>query len=208
MKIFKPYNSNQSINSQIYDVVKTDLCGGINNGIDSLKEKINTLEESLYDLEQSLCDLDHKNVDLSISIKHLQIKDQNFEAGISSLNKKSELLFKQLNNMNKMFYSYISEQLYNIEKLRLEVKRENLFHAIEEEITEKRIMWIVSLPWYKKITRKQQIKLITKLKEIHDEIYKKYDFKIKMIDLEIKNHTREKYFAKLENTLKTIKGEK
>ena len=32
--------------------------------------------------------------------------------------------------------------------------------------------------------------------------------KIKMIDLEIKNHTREKYFAKLENTLKTIKGEK
>ena len=88
MKIFKPYNSNQNINSQIYDVVKTDLCGGINNGIDSVKEKINTLEESLYDLEQSLCDLDHKNVDLSISIKHLQIKDQNFEAGISSLNKK------------------------------------------------------------------------------------------------------------------------
>ena len=29
-----------------------------------------------------------------------------------------------------------------------------------------------------------------------------------MIDLEIKNQTKKKYFAKLENTLKTIKGEK
>lgn len=125
---------------------------------------------------------------------------------ISGLNKKTELLFKQIDSTNRLIYAYVQEQLFNIEKIRLEMKRENLMHYINEEITEKRIMWISALPWYKKITKKQQIRLIVKMKEIQDDVYKKYDIQLKAIDLEIKNHTRENFSLKLTNVTKEIKN--
>lgn len=125
---------------------------------------------------------------------------------ISGLNKKTELLFKQIDSTNRLIYAYVQEQLFNIEKIRLEMKRENLMHYINEEITEKRIMWITALPWYKKITKKQQIRLIVKMQEIHDDVYKKYDIQLKAIDLEIKNHTRENFSLKLTNVTKEIKN--
>ena len=131
---------------------------------------------------------------------------QKEENDISGLNKKTELLFKQNDSINRLIYAYVQEQLFNIEKIRLEMKRENLMHYINEEITEKRIMWITALPWYKKITKKQQIRLIVKMKEIHDDVYKKYDIQLKAIDLEIKNHTRENFSLKLTNVTKEIKN--
>ena len=131
---------------------------------------------------------------------------QKEENDISGLNKKTELLFKQNDSINRLIYAYVQEQLFNIEKIRLEMKRENLMHYINEEITEKRIMWISALPWYKKITKKQQIRLIVKMKEIQDDVYKKYDIQLKAIDLEIKNHTRENFSLKLTNVTKEIKN--
>lgn len=131
---------------------------------------------------------------------------QKEENDISGLNKKTELLFKQIDSTNRLIYAYVQEQLFNIEKIRLEMKRENLMHYINEEITEKRIMWITALPWYKKITKKQQIHLIVKMKEIQDDVYKKYDIQLKAIDLEIKNHTRENFSLKLTNVTKEIKN--
>ena len=131
---------------------------------------------------------------------------QKEENDISGLNKKTELLFKQNDSINRLIYAYVQEQLFNIEKIRLEMKRENLMHYINEEITEKRIMWITALPWYKKITKKQQIRLIVKMKEIQDDVYKKYDIQLKAIDLEIKNHTREIFSLKLTNVTKEIKN--
>ena len=131
---------------------------------------------------------------------------QKEENDISGLNKKTELLFKQNDSINRLIYAYVQEQLFNIEKIRLEMKRENLMHYINEEITEKRIMWITALPWYKKITKKQQIRLIVKMKEIQDDVYKKYDIQLKAIDLEIKNHTRENFSLKLTNVTKEIKN--
>lgn len=131
---------------------------------------------------------------------------QKEENDISGLNKKTELLFKQIDSTNRLIYAYVQEQLFNIEKIRLEMKRENLMHYINEEITEKRIMWITALPWYKKITKKQQIRLIVKMQEIHDDVYKKYDIQLKAIDLEIKNHTRENFSLKLTNVTKEIKN--
>ena len=44
------------------------------------------------------------------------------------------------------------------------------------------------------------------MKEIQDDVYKKYDIQLKAIDLEIKNHTRENLFAKLNNITKEIKN--
>lgn len=44
------------------------------------------------------------------------------------------------------------------------------------------------------------------MKEIQDDVYKKYDIQLKAIDLEIKNHTRENFSLKLTNVTKEIKN--
>lgn len=129
----------------------------------------------------------------------------NVNEDISNLNKKSELLFTQINNTNKIVSAYVKEQLFNLEKVRLECKRENLSHIIEEEIMEKRIIWITALPWYKKITKKQQIKLITKMQLIRDEVEEKYKSEMDLVMIEIKNHTRENFFKKLNQVTNDLK---
>lgn len=73
---------------------------------------------------------------------------------------------------------------------------------------EKRIIWIVALPWYKKITKKQQIKLITKMQLIRDEVEEKYKTEMDSVMTEIKNHTRENFFEKLNQVTNDLREKK
>ena len=131
---------------------------------------------------------------------------QKEEDDISGLNKKTELLFKQIDSTNRLIYSYVQEQLFNIEKVRLEMKRENLIHYIYEQIIDRQIYYISSVPWYKKITKKQREKISNNIKEIHKHIMELSKVQIEEVELEIKNHTREKFFSKLNNITKEIKN--
>ena len=184
------YNAN-NIDVLVDNKVSTinDIVSELTTDIQSIKSDADRFVTYLRNYEEKLGKLSQKE-----------------ENDISGLNKKTELLFKQNDSINRLIYAYVQEQLFNIEKIRLEMKRENLMHYINEEITEKRIMWITALPWYKKITKKQQIRLIVKMKEIQDDVYKKYDIQLKAIDLEIKNHTRENFSLKLTNVTKEIKN--
>ena len=184
------YNAN-NIDVLVDNKVSTinDIVSELTTDIQSIKSDADRFVTYLRNYEDKLGKLSQKE-----------------ENDISGLNKKTELLFKQNDSINRLIYAYVQEQLFNIEKIRLEMKRENLMHYINEEITEKRIMWITALPWYKKITKKQQIRLIVKMKEIQDDVYKKYDIQLKAIDLEIKNHTRENFSLKLTNVTKEIKN--
>lgn len=184
------YNAN-NIDVLVDNKVSTinDIVSELTTDIQSIKSDADRFVTYLRNYEDKLGKLSQKE-----------------ENDISGLNKKTELLFKQNDSINRLIYAYVQEQLFNIEKIRLEMKRENLMHYINEEITEKRIMWITALPWYKKITKKQQIRLIIKMKEIQDDVYKKYDIQLKAIDLEIKNHTRENFSLKLTNVTKEIKN--
>ena len=94
---------------------------------------------------------------------------QKEEDDISGLNKKAELLFKQIDSTNRLIYSYVQEQLFNIEKVRLEMKRENLMHYIYEQIIDRQIYYIASVPWYKKITKKQREKINNNIKKFKPE---------------------------------------
>ena len=153
------YNAN-NIDVLVDNKVSTinDIVSELTTDIQSIKSDADRFVTYLRNYEDKLGKLSQKE-----------------ENDISGLNKKTELLFKQIDSTNRLIYAYVQEQLFNIEKIRLEMKRENLMHYINEEITEKRIMWITALPWYKKITKKQQIRLIVKMKEIQDDIN---DFKI------------------------------
>ena len=131
---------------------------------------------------------------------------QKEENDISGLNKKTELLFKQIDSTNRLIYSYVQEQLFNIEKVRLEMKRENLMHYIYEQIIDKQIYYILSIPWYKKITKRQREKINNNIKKIHDHTFELSKVQIEEVELEIKNHTRENFFAKLNNITKEIKN--
>ena len=186
---------------------KNILYDTFNSGVSTINDTVSELESKLTkDIQLINEDIESLSIyaeNFKVKLKNLSQKEEN---DISGLNKKTELLFKQIDSTNRLIYSYVQEQLFNIEKVRLEMKRENLMHYINEEITEKRIMWISALPWYKKITKKQQIRLIVKMKEIQDDVYKKYDIQLKAIDLEIKNHTRENFSLKLTNVTKEIKN--
>ena len=171
-----------------------DFINKIPKGIMETSNAIVTLQDRFAPLEQDV---------QSISTELLNVNED-----ISNLNKKSELLFTQINNTNKIVSAYVKEQLFNLEKVRLECKRENLSHIIEEEIMEKRIIWITALPWYKKITKKQQIKLITKMQLIRDEVEEKYKSEMDEVMLEIKNHTRENFFAELNRVTSNLREQK
>ena len=138
-----------------------------------------------------------------VKLKNLSQKEEN---DISGLNKKTELLFKQIDSTNRLIYSYVQEQLFNIEKVRLEMKRENLMHYIYEQIIDRQIYYIASVPWYKKITKRQREKISNNIKKIHQHTMELSKSTIEEVELEIKNHTRENFFAKLNNITKEIKN--
>ena len=133
------------------------------NNIDAFVDnKVSTINDTVSELESKLTkDIQLINEDvesLSIYAENFKVKLKNLsqkeENDISGLNKKTELLFKQIDSTNRLIYSYVQEQLFNIEKVRLEMKRENLMHYIYEQIIDKQIYYVSSVPWYKKITKK------------------------------------------------------
>ena len=164
--------------------------------ISSINEDINFTNERLKNIAY---DLDKLRGNLEI-FKKSETED------ISGLNKKTELLFKQIDSTNRLIYSYVQEQLFNIEKVRLEMKRENLMHYIYEQIIDRQIYYIASVPWYKKITKKQREKISNNIKKIHQHTMELSKSTIEEVELEIKNHTRENFFAKLNNITKEIKN--
>lgn len=185
------------------------------NNIDILVDnKVSTINDTVSELESKLTkDIQLINEDiksLSIYAENFKVKLKNLsqkeENDISGLNKKTELLFKQIDSTNRLIYSYVQEQLFNIEKVRLEMKRENLMHYIYEQIIDKQIYYILSIPWYKKITKRQREKINNNIKKIHDHTFELSKAQIEDVELEIKNHTREKFFAKLNNITKEIKN--
>ena len=185
------------------------------NGIDALVDnKVSTINDIVSELESKLTkdiqlinkDIENLTIfteDFKIKFKNLNQKEEN---DISGLNKKTELLFKQLDSTNRLIYSYVQEQLFNIEKVRLEMKRENLMHYIYEQIIDRQIYYIASVPWYKKITKKQREKISNNIKKIHQHTMELSKSTIEQVELEIKNHTRENFFAKLNNITKEIKN--
>ena len=185
------------------------------NNIDALVDnKVSTINDIVSELESKLTtDIQSINKDiesLSIYTEDFKVKLKNLiqkeENDISGLNKKTEILFKQIDNTNRLIYSYVQEQLFNIEKVRLEMKRENLMHYIYEQIIDRQIYYIASVPWYKKITKKQREKISNNIKKIHQHTMELSKSTIEEVELEIKNHTRENFFAKLNNITKEIKN--
>ena len=166
-----------------------DIVSGLTTDIQSLKSYADRFVAYLRNYEDKLGKLSQKEED-----------------DISGLNKKTELLFKQIDSTNRLIYSYVQEQLFNIEKVRLEMKRENLMHYIYEQIIDKQIYYILSIPWYKKITKRQREKINNNIKRIHDHTFELSKVQVEEVELEIKNHTREKFFAKLNNITKEIKN--
>ena len=168
----------------------------IDSNISLINEDINFTNERLKNIAY---DLDKLRGNLE-NFKKSEAED------ISGLNKKTELLFKQIDSTNRLIYSYVQEQLFNIEKVRLEMKRENLMHYIYEQIIDRQIYYIASVPWYKKITKRQREKISNNIKKIHQHTMELNKSTIEEVELEIKNHTRENFFAKLNNITKEIKN--
>ena len=186
--------------NKVRNYVASSEIDGIISDFDSnislINEDINFTNERLKNIAY---DLDKLRDTLEI-FKKSEAED------ISGLNKKTELLFKQIDSTNRLIYSYVQEQLFNIEKVRLEMKRENLMHYIYEQIIDRQIYYIASVPWYKKITKRQREKISNNIKKIHQRTMELSKSTIEEVELEIKNHTRENFFAKLNNITKEIKN--
>ena len=181
------------------------------NNIDTLVDnKVSTINDIVSELNTDIQSIKTDTDRFVTYLKNYEDKlgklSQKEENDISGLNKKTELLFKQLDSTNRLIYSYVQEQLFNIEKVRLEMKRENLMHYIYEQIIDKQIYYILSIPWYKKITKRQREKINNNIKKIHDHTFELSKAQIEDVELEIKNHTREKFFAKLNNITKETKN--
>ena len=185
------------------------------NGIDALVDnKVSTINDIVSELTTDIqSDIQSIKSDMDRFVTYLKNYEdklgklsQKEENDISGLNKKTELLFKQIDSTNLLIYSYVQEQLFNIEKVRLEMKRENLMHYIYEQIIDRQIYYIASVPWYKKITKKQREKISNNIKKIHQHTMELSKSTIEEVELEIKNHTRENFFAKLNNITKEIKN--
>ena len=181
------------------------------NNIDALVDnKVSTINDIVSELTTDIQSIKSDTDRFMTYLKNYEDKlgklSQKEENDISGLNKKTELLFKQIDNTNRLIYSYVQEQLFNIEKVRLEMKRENLMHYIYEQIIDRQIYYISSVPWYKKITKKQREKISNDIKKIHQHTMELSKSTIEEVELEIKNHTRENFFAKLNNITKEIKN--
>ena len=179
----------------------------VDNKVSTINDTVSELESKLTkDIQLINKDIENLTIfteDFKIKFKNLNQKEEN---DISGLNKKTELLFKQIDSTNRLIYSYVQEQLFNIEKVRLEMKRENLMHYIYEQIIDRQIYYIASVPWYKKITKRQREKISNNIKKIHQRTMELSKSTIEEVELEIKNHTRENFFAKLNNITKEIKN--
>ena len=195
-KIKKKLNMTNKVRNYVASSEIDGIISDFDSNISLINEDINFTNERLKNIAY---DLDKLRGNLEI-FKKSETED------ISGLNKKTELLFKQIDSTNRLIYSYVQEQLFNIEKVRLEMKRENLMHYIYEQIIDRQIYYIASVPWYKKITKKQREKINNNIKEIHQYTMELSKSAIEDVELEIKNHTREKFFAKLNNITKEIKN--
>ena len=195
-KIKKKLNMTNKVRNYVASSEIDGIISDFDSNISLINEDINFTNERLKNIAY---DLDKLRGNLE-NCKKSETED------ISGLNKKTELLFKQIDSTNRLIYSYVQEQLFNIEKVRLEMKRENLMHYIYEQIIDKQIYYILSIPWYKKITKRQREKINNNIKRIHDHTFELSKVQIEEVELEIKNHTREKFFAKLNNITKEIKN--
>ena len=195
-KIKKKLNMTNKVRNYVTSSEIDGISSDFYSNISLINEDINFTNERLKNIAY---DLDKLRGNLEI-FKKSEAKD------ISGLNKKTELLFKQIDSTNRLIYSYVQEQLFNIEKVRLEMKRENLMHYIYEQIIDRQIYYIASVPWYKKITERQREKISNDIKKIHQHTMELNKSTIEEVELEIKNHTRENFFAKLNNITKEIKN--
>ena len=195
-KIKKKLNMTNKVRNYVASSEIDGIISDFDSNISLINEDINFTNERLKNIAY---DLDKLRGNLE-NFKKSETED------ISGLNKKTELLFKQIDSTNRLIYSYVQEQLFNIEKVRLEMKRENLMHYIYEQIIDRQIYYIVSVPWYKKITKRQREKISNNIKKIHQRTMELSKSTIEEVELEIKNHTRENFFAKLNNITKEIKN--
>ena len=195
-KIKKKLNMTNKVRNYVASSEIDGIISDFDSNISLINEDINFTNERLKNIAY---DLDKLRDNLEI-FKKSEAED------ISGLNKKTELLFKQIDSTNRLIYSYVQEQLFNIEKVRLEMKRENLMHYIYEQIIDRQIYYIASVPWYKKITKRQREKISNNIKKIHQRTMELSKSTIEEVELEIKNHTRENFFAKLNNITKEIKN--
>ena len=195
-KIKKKLNMINKVRNYVASSEIDGIISDFDSNISLINEDINFANERLKNIAY---DLDKLRGNLEI-FKKSEAED------ISGLNKKTELLFKQIDSTNRLIYSYVQEQLFNIEKVRLEMKRENLMHYIYEQIIDRQIYYIASVPWYKKITKRQREKISNNIKKIHQRTMELSKSTIEEVELEIKNHTRENFFAKLNNITKEIKN--
>ena len=195
-KIKKKLNMTNKVRNYVASSEIDGTISDFDSNISLINEDINFTNERLKNIAY---DLDKLRGNLE-NFKKSEAED------ISGLNKKTELLFKQIDSTNRLIYSYVQEQLFNIEKVRLEMKRENLMHYIYEQIIDRQIYYIASVPWYKKITKRQREKISNNIKKIHQRTMELSKSTIEEVELEIKNHTRENFFAKLNNITKEIKN--
>ena len=195
-KIKKKLNMTNKVRNYVASSEIDGIISDFDSNISLINEDINFTNERLKNIAY---DLDKLRGNLE-NFKKSETED------ISGLNKKTELLFKQIDSTNRLIYSYVQEQLFNIEKVRLEMKRENLMHYIYEQIIDRQIYYIASVPWYKKITERQREKISNDIKKIHQHTMELNKSTIEEVELEIKNHTRENFFAKLNNITKEIKN--
>ena len=195
-KIKKKLNMTNKVRNYVASSEIDGIISDFDSNISLINEDINFTNERLKNIAY---DLDKLRGNLE-NFKKSETED------ISGLNKKTELLFKQIDSTNRLIYSYVQEQLFNIEKVRLEMKRENLMHYIYEQIIDRQIYYIASVPWYKKITKTQREKISNNIKKIHQHTTELNKSTIEEVELEIKNHTRENFFAKLNNITKEIKN--
>ena len=195
-KIKKKLNMTNKVRNYVASSEIDRIISDFASNISLINEDINFTNERLKNIAY---DLDKLRGNLE-NFKKSETED------ISGLNKKTELLFKQIDSTNRLIYSYVQEQLFNIEKVRLEMKRENLMHYIYEQIIDRQIYYIASVPWYKKITKKQREKISNNIKEIYQHTMELSKSAIEEVELEIKNHTRDKFFSKLNNITKEIKN--
>ena len=195
-KIKKKLNMTNKVRNYVASSEIDGTISDFDSNISLINEDINFTNERLKNIAY---DLDKLRGNLE-NFKKSETED------ISGLNKKTELLFKQIDSTNRLIYSYVQEQLFNIEKVRLEMKRENLMHYIYEQIIDRQIYYIASVPWYKKITKKQREKISNNIKEIYQHTMELSKSAIEEVELEIKNHTRDKFFSKLNNITKEIKN--
>ena len=143
-KIKKKLNMTNKVRNYVASSEIDGIISDFDSNISLINEDINFTNERLKNIAY---DLDKLRGNLE-NFKKSETED------ISGLNKKTELLFKQIDSTNRLIYSYVQEQLFNIEKVRLEMKRENLMHYIYEQIIDRQIYYVSSVPWYKKITKK------------------------------------------------------